>query len=286
MKIKKKLKFIIPGIVILVGIILIIVGFSKGASSDYKKSLNLKDFEAKISSGSIFNIDVDVSIAHLNVISSNEVNDFEIVAEDVTKEFIDYSTTNNTLKLRYNTKKWYQAIFVPGYRDNLGTINLYIPADISLKDVEISAEHGELNVNYLTAERVFIDCGKESNYIKNLTCYYSEINNNGGNLNGINIDSKESDLNLISDTAVLSNFTSESLILKNDGDLNLSGTINGDSSIKSESGDVYIDLFGFKSDYNFKVIDGDVTVNDKQDFDNKDAKYTFEILGDVYFTIS
>ena len=31
----------------------------------------------------------------------------------------------------------------------------------------------------------------------------------------------------------------------------LSGTINGDSSIKSESGDVYIDLFGFKSDYNF-----------------------------------
>ncbi len=285
MKLKKKLKIIIPATITLLGIILIIVGFSKGAVGDYKKTLDLKTFEATIPKGSVYNLDVNVSLADINVICTNDVGEFRIVAKNVTKDFIEYTTSNNTLKLRYETKKWYQTIFLPGYRSHEGVIDLYVPADISLKDVEIKAEHGTLSVSYLTSERAFIDCGIGDNYIKNLTCNFIEINNHGDNVNGMNIDAENVDLNLDSDMAVFSNFTTDSVIINNDGDLKLSGIINGDSSIKSNGGDVYITMYGNKKDYSFNVIEGDVIVNGDEAKFNKDAKHKLKLIGDIEFFI-
>lgn len=285
MNIKKKMKFIIPSSVAVIGLILVVIGLLKGAVKDYNSKLELQDFEAAVSKGSIYNIDIDSDLASINVICTNEVNEFRVSATDITKDFIEYSTTNNTLTLRYDTKKWYQSIFIPGYKEANGVINLYIPADMTLKDVEIKSEYGGVNVSYLTSERAFIDCGKGDNHIKNLTCNYAEINNNGNNLNGVNIKTDDADLNLKSDTAVFSNFTSNSLIVNNDGDLKLSGIIKGDSSIKSDGGDVYITLYGKKSDYGFNVIDGDVTVNEKDAKFDKDASYMFKLMGDMEFYI-
>ena len=285
MKIKKKLKIIIPLIIIAIGAALIIVGLSKGAAKDYNNKLELNEFEANITASSIVNLDIDVSIADVNIICTNDVTDFHIEAENITKDLIEYTTSNNTLKLIYNTKKWYETIFIPGYKKADGTINIYVPADISLKDVEITAKYGELNVSYLTADRVFIDCAEGDNHIKNLTCNHAEINNKGANLNGVNINAIEADLNLNSDTAVFSNFTTESLILKNNGDLKLSGVITGDSSLKSDSGDAELTLYGDKSDYSFKVIDGDVTVNGKEPDTNDEAQYYIEAMGDMIIHI-
>ncbi len=282
---KKKMKYIIPSVVAVIGVILIIVGLSKGAIKDYNNQLELQDFEATVSKGSVFNIDIDADLANINVISTNDISDFKITATNITKDFIEYSTPSNTLKLRYETKKWYQTIFVPAYKKAAGTINLYVPADMLLKDVEIKSEQGGVNISYLTAERVFVDCGKGDNHIKNLTCNYTEINNHGSNVNGVNIKADNADLNLDSDTAVFSNFTSSSLIVNNDGDLKLSGIITGDSSFKSDGGDAYITLYGDKSDYGFNVIDGDVTVNEKEVQFDKDASYMFKIMGDMEFYI-
>ncbi len=285
MKIKKKLKIIIPLIIIAIGAALIIVGLSKGAAKDYNNKLELNEFEANITASSIVNLDIDVSIADVNIICTNDVTDFYIEAENITKDLIEYITSNNTLKLIYNTKKWYETIFIPGYKKADGTINIYVPADISLKDVEITAKYAELNVSYLTADRVFIDCAEGDNHIKNLTCSHAEINNKGANLNGVNINAIEADLNLNSDTAVFSNFTTESLILKNNGDLKLSGMITGDSALQSDGGDAELTLYGDKSDYSFKVIDGDVTVNGKEPDTNDEAQYYIEAMGDMIIHI-
>lgn len=285
MNIKKKLKIIIPAVILALGIILIITGLAKGALNDYKKALDLSPFEAKLPVGNTYNLDIDISLANINVICSNDVSDFSIVADDVTKDFIEYTTTNNTLKLRYETQKWYQTIFLPGYRKNIGTINIYVPAALNLKDVEIKSGYGEMNISYLTAERIFIECNGEDNHIKNLTCQYAEISNNGGNLNGMNINAANADLNLISDTAVFSNFTTQSLVLNNDGDLKLSGMITGNSTFKSDGGDVNVTLYGNKSDYSFTAIEGDVSVNGKEAATDDNAQYVFEIIGDIEFNI-
>jgi len=285
MKLKNKLRVIIPCSVIAVGIILIIVGFIKGAAKDYVNALELNEFEANVSAAGIYNIDIDVELANLNIVSTNDVEDFKIEADNITKDLIEYTTSNNTLKLIYKTKKWYSTIFIPAYNDANGKIILYIPADIDLKEVEVNATYGELSVNYITADRVNINCATGDNHIKNLNCGYAEINNSGANLNGVNINADEIDLNLDSDKAVFSNFTTQSLVLKNKGDLILSGIITGDSTLKSDKGDVEITLYGEKSDYSFKSVDGNATVNGKKPELNEDAKYHFETLGDMKLKI-
>ena len=286
MNIKKKLKLIIPIIIFALGISLCIIGLAMGAVGDYKKNLELNDFEANIPVSNIFNLDINVPIADINIISSNDVNDFYISASNITKNFLEYSTTDNTLKLTYDTKKWYHTVLLPGYWNSDGLIEIYIPAKLNLKDVEISSEYGNTKVNYLTAERVFIDCGNGDNQIKNLTCDYTEINNKSGDINAMNIEANSVDLNFTSGNSVFTNFVSDSVIINNKrNNMQISGMIKGDSSIKTDSGDVNLTLYGEKSDYNFKVIDGDTTVNGKEANSNKDGKYLFKLSGDINIEI-
>ena len=65
MKIKKKLKVIIPSAVLVVGIVLAVIGLAMGAKGDYVKSLELTDFEANVPSSGVFNLDINVSLADL-----------------------------------------------------------------------------------------------------------------------------------------------------------------------------------------------------------------------------
>lgn len=288
MNIKNKFKFriVISSVILVIGIILCIVGLAMGAVGDYKKNLALNNFEANVTASNIFNLDIDVSIADVNVICSNDVDDFYISANNITKDFLEYSTSNNTLKLTYDTKKWYQAVLLPGYWKSDGIIEIYIPAKIRLKDVEITAEYGNTRINYLNAERIFIDCGNNDNHIKDINCSYAEINNNKGDVNAVNINSDNIDLNFNYGSAVFSNFVSDSVIIKNKkSNLQISGMITGDSSIQTDGGDVNLTLYGEKSDYNFKVLDGSPTVDDEDAEENKKGKYLFKLNGDINIKI-
>ncbi len=282
MNIKKKLRIIIPSFLLVLGIVLCIIGLSMGAVSDYKKKLELNEFEANIPATDIFNLDIDVALSDISIISSNDVDEFYISAHNITKDYLEYSTVNNTLKLTYDTKKWYQTVLLPGYWNSKGLIEIYIPAKLQLKDVEINADYGNSKINYLTAERVYIDCGSEDNQIKNLNCNYTEINNKKGEINAMNINSENVDLNFVSGNSVFTNFISNSVIIKNKrNDMQISGIIEGDSSIQTESGEVNLTLYGEISDYDFKVIDGDPSVNDDEIKSNKDGKYSFKLKGDI-----
>ncbi|MGN0613792.1 MAG: DUF4097 family beta strand repeat-containing protein [Porcipelethomonas sp.] len=286
MNIKKKLKIIIPGAMLVLGGLMIIAGLVSGAVGDYKNQLALTEFEANISPGNIFNIDIDVSLADVNVICTNDVTDFRIEGSNVTRDLIEYSTTNNTLRVRYETQKWYQAIFTPGYRSSEGVITLYIPAGITLKDVEITSGFGKSNISYITAEQIFIDCGDGDSQIRDLKCSYTEINKGSGDINGINIDAVNADLNFSSGSAVLSNFRSESAIINNGrNDLSLSGMITGNSSIATGSGDADITLYGEVTDYSFNVSDGDVTVNGKDAWQSQNAPYVLKLSGDININV-
>lgn len=286
MNIKKKLRLIIPAVLLALGIIFCIVGLAMGAIDDYTKNLDLNDFEANIPVSNIFNLDIDIPIADVNIISSNDVSNFYISAKNITKNFLEYSTSNNTLKLTYNTKKWYHTVLLPGYWDSEGSIEIYIPAKLSLKDVEIISKYGNTKVNYLTAERVFIDCGSSSNQIKNLTCRYAEINNKNGDVNAMNINADIIDLNFTSGNSAFTNFVSNAVIINNKrSDMQISGMINGDSSIQTGSGDIKLTLYGEKEDYNFKVIDGDPKINGKDAETNKEGKYLFKLNGDININI-
>lgn len=115
MKIKKKLKVIIPSAVLVVGIVLAVIGLAMGAKGDYVKSLELTDFEANVPSSGVFNLDINVSLADINIVCTNDVEEFNIKADNISKQFLDYSTTNNTFKLRYETKNGIRQHLYPAF---------------------------------------------------------------------------------------------------------------------------------------------------------------------------
>lgn len=289
MKIKKKLKVIIPAAILVIGIVLAVIGLAMGAKSDYIKSLELTDFEANVPSSGVFNLDINVSMADLNIVCTNDVNEFNITAENISKQFLDYSTNNNTFKLRYETKKWYQTTYIPGFLHKQGKINIYIPASLEFKDVQVNSRYGSSELSYITAERIFIDCGTDNSSITNLTCDYLKINNKSGDISCMNIDAAAADLILKSGDAEFCNFVSESVKINNKfGDLTLSGIIKGNCSIVCSMGDVNATIYGNESDYNFSILNGKISVNNKENLQNKDGKYDFKTdcsMGEVNFTI-
>lgn len=289
MNIKKKLKIIIPAVILIIGIVLAAAGLISGAKSDYIKSLELTDFEANVSSSGVMNLDISVSLADVNIICTNDVSEFSIKGENISKQFLDYSTGNNTFRLRYETKKWYHTTYIPGFLHKQGEINIYIPASIGFKDVQIKSKYSQSQMNYITAERIFIDCGTGNSNITNLKCDYAEIKNKGGDINCTNIDATAADLIFKSGNAVFSNFVSDSVKINNRfSDLTLSGVITGNSSLLSSMGDANITLYGSESDYNFEVVNGKVIVNDEKNPENNSGKYNFKIdssMGDVNFII-
>ncbi|MGN1481045.1 DUF4097 family beta strand repeat-containing protein [Porcipelethomonas sp.] len=278
MKLHKKIKRIIPFTLLAAGIIIAAAGLVSGAKNDYIQKMNLTEFEANVPSNNIFNMDIKSEIAELNIICSNDIDDFKIKAQNISKEFLDYSTNSNTFSLRYETDKWYQTVFTPGFIHKKGKIDIYVPAELNLKDVQINSSYCTSKISFITAERIFIECGHGGSQITNLTSDYTQINNSGGDLIGLNIDAASADLNLRSGKTLFNNFMSESVIINNKfGDLDLSGKINGDCGIKSGSGDVDMTLYGNESDYKFNVINGTVSVNGKENPENNDGRYNFKI---------
>ncbi len=286
MKNRKKLLVIMPLVIIMSGVLLGIIGLLGGAVSKYKEQLEFTDFEANIQSGSIFNLDIDISLANVNLISTNELTDFKIEANDVTKDLINYTTTNNTLKLRYEMQKWYHAIYAPAYRSKNGSINIYIPASIKLSDVEVEASYGDISINYLTADRVFVTSGDGNCNIKGMNCSYTNITDKDGDFKSVNISAENADLHLSNDNAILNNFVSSSLIMESHGtDVDFSGIITGNSGFSAIGGDVNVTMYGAVSDYSFELLEGDSLVNDKEPSVNKKAEYTIKLNGDINVSV-
>ena len=282
---QRRLFFLITGGVFLFGALLALIGLLAGASDAYDSKLKFCDFEANVSASNVYNIQIDSSISDVSVISSNDVDKINIVGHNITKQMLDYSTSNNTFRLKYGTKKWYQVIYKPAYNSADGAIEVYIPAKLPLKDVEIKCTNGNTKINYLTADRTFIYCGGEENQIKDLNCSYSKLTTAGEYFNGVNISADAADLKINKGEAVISNFVSSSLsVINNDGKLDFSGVVTGDSAITADSDSVFT-LYGDSADYNFSVTDGDVTVNGNEPKENKSAKYDIKLNGDMDITI-
>ena len=282
---QRKLFFLITGAVFLFGALLALIGLVSGAKADYDSKLKFCEFEANVPASNVYNLQIDSSMSDITVISSNDVDKINIVGHNISKEFLDYTTSNNTFRLKYATKKWYQVIYKPAYNSADGSIEIYVPAKLPLKDVEIKCTNGNTRINYLTADRTFIYCGGEESSIKDMNCSYSKLTTSGDYFNGVNISAEAADLKVNKGEAVISNFTSSSLsIINNSGKLDLSGVVSGDSAITSD-GDSVFTLYGDSADYNFSVTGGDVTVNGREPKENSSAKYDIKLQGDMDITI-
>ena len=283
---RRRLFCLIVGLVFAFGAVLTVAGLISGGVGEYNSQMKLTEFEANIPINNVSNLDIETSLSELKVIKSNDVSSINIVGHNITKDLLEYSTSNNTFKLRYETKNWYQVIYKHSYKKAEGVLEIYIPAKLTLKDIEIKSKGGKSQISYISAENVYINFGDDDGTINDVSCNYAKLINGDGTLTGENITAAQSDLNLDSGKAVMSNFVCDSLAVNNkSSDIDFSGVLNGESAVLSDGGDVVFTFYGEPKDYGFDVLDGDVTVNDGEPPYRKDAQCLLKVRGDMEFKL-
>lgn len=276
---KGLLKYIIPSLTLAVGIVFAAVGFSMGAKEAYINQLNLTNIEAVIASDNVASIDINIAYADLEISASNDVSDFEISAENISREYLNYSASNNILNLKYTTNKWYEIISVPGLTKKTGKIKITVPADKMFQDIQIKSGLGVTSVNYLTAENLYINCGSGNNSINSINADYIEITNGSGNISAENITSEELSFSGGSGKTDILNFQTEKANFNTGiGSMKLSGIIEGDSSIKCGIGNIKADLCGNKDDYSIYIPKGNAKINGKNSSETTSGKYNMDII--------
>ncbi len=275
------LKYIIPAIVILTGILIAAAGLYMGAAKDYSKSLSITDMEATVPFNSVKNLDIDVEAAKLVLRASNEVSSLTIEAENISKSNLDYSVNNGTLTFRYKVKKWYDYADMIGLLKSDGKITVLVPADSELMDIQIASGFLPLDVSYLTAERIYIESPRSDLDVKNLTADHIEINCGSSKAECSNITGKTSNLNCGSGKFSGKNINVDDLgIACGSGDMKLSGIINGDSIVSCKSGSIRMDIYKSADSFKFKTEGSDISIDGSKKLpkNNKKAKNTIDAV--------
>lgn len=268
---KHRMKFIIPLVIIVLGIILMVTGFYMGAADDYKKSLSITNMESAISATGVKNLDISVQAAEFTVKASNEVSDFTLVAENISKKNLDYSVNNGTFKFRYEVKKWYNYADMIGLLKGKGKITLLVPASADLMDVQIVTGLAKTEISYLTAERIYIEYGYGGADIKNLSADHIEVGGKHGNAECCNLNCKTSNINCKSGQLSVVNINVENIgLMCGSGDVELNGIIGGDSIVSCGSGDLHMNIYGDSHDFKFETQGKGITINGKKEIPNND----------------
>lgn len=278
MRKKRLLKYIIPSLTMILGIIIAVIGISVGAKEDYIKQLNLTDIQAVVDPDGIAGLDINITYTDVDIIASNDVDKIEINANNISRKYLNYSVSGHIFRLKYDFNKWHEMISIPGLVKQAGKIQIIIPADISLQDIQIKTGSGYNKIKYLTAEKIFIDCGLGNNNIECITSDYIEVNNGLGKVLAENISSDKISLSCGAGKADVKNFHSENAEIKvGMGELKLNGIIEGNSSIECGVGNVKAILYGDKNDYAFNIINGNINVNGKDISNNTEGKYNIDV---------
>lgn len=280
MRSKRILKRLIPLFTILIGATLVAVGFSIGAKEAYFTNLNLTNIDSVVESSGIAGIDVNVSIADLEIIASNDVKDFMISAQNISRSNLRYTVSDHILSLKYVNEKWYKAVEIPGLMRKDGKIKITVPADLPIKDIQIKSGIGKSSVKYLTAENVYINCGLGSNSFESIKANYIEIENNMGDIFAKDMNAKKIYVSCGDGQSDFQNIYSESAVIKNGmGDMTLSGAIEGDSRFECGLGDINAELYGCKDDYSIYAISGDIRINGRKAVQTTGGKYNMDVVG-------
>lgn len=282
---KKIWKYLVPSFTLAAGIIIAAVGFSMGAKEAYTQQLNLTNIDSVIPTDGVASLNIEVGYADFEITASNDVDGIELSAENISRDYLKYSTYNNILNLKYSINKWYEISSVPILAKKDSKIKITVPADISLQDIQIKSGVGKMTVNYLSAENIYIDCGLGQNNFSTLNADYIEINGSAGDTYAENLTSdhiyvagKSGNTNILNFQTKKAEFTGST------GDISFSGAINGGSSIKCGMGDIRAEVFGNVADYSLYITKGETEINGKKMTGLTKGKYDMNIvngIGDV-----
>lgn len=219
-------------------------------------------------------IEIDINMSDIQIIPSDKYK-IEVKYRDDENEVI-YEVVDSTLKVKQkrDENEFNMDINIPK-KEYRGNIKIYIPKKNLINELIINSFISDINLNKIKIKNVEMDCQvgnieiyktniKEyldiENEIGNIDLKYSEIYKNNlmiGSGDVTIIDCNVNDIYLYSDTGEVKlkdTIVNEKLnLICNLGNIDISGEIYGNTKIISENGNVNLNIFKNKEDYNYNI---------------------------------
>lgn len=290
----KKL-FVISGIALVVGLILMISGLAMGAkkgmymdstgihvvddNENGRKSVtehNLKAFDK---------IDLNVISYHIEFVQSKT---FGLEIENNQNRKIDWSADNKTLKITEPLEENFFRIFNIDFSFMFGrykpqTIRIYLPANTALKDIYIKDTSGKVELSDFSSEKAYLDVISGNIKVTNGKIDDFTAKRASGNLEMNQCELGVSNFSVISGKTVINDSIVKGLnITSTSGKIDFNGTLSGNTDIYSISGNVNLSIKGKTEDYrrDISMISGNLYVNgvkSSSDANESTAKYNLKI---------
>lgn len=187
-------------------------------------SVNTKEFVQTYSN--IERLDIDMVASNIEIKQGNELKVEASNAGTLTSKVV-----NGKLKIEEN-KKWLLS------NNSIGEVTVYVPKTLILKELDLDAGAGTVNIRDITAEKVDLDQGAGIFRIEN--CNFTQVDIDGGAGKIEIVSSKLRNLDL--DCGA--------------GKVELEAELIGRSKISSGIGEIDMTLLGNKDDYQITAEKG------------------------------
>lgn len=255
---KRSITIWISCIMIIVGIIMVIIGASLGASFGYLDNYDTESFTRDYAQ-KINTVDIEYNIGKIIIKKGDQL---KIVADEVRKGSVKTDVSGDKLIIETSEDNF------PFYYSKKSELTVYIPDNISYFSVRTGI--GELKISDITADEVVIKTGVGEAYINNLTSKKTSIKSGVGEFNINNSN--------------LSNIDLKSGV----GEVDINAKIDGDCKINGGIGDIKLNLSNSIDDYRFDFSNGigNISVNGSsyKHYKNHDGEYCMTVkngIGDI-----
>lgn len=247
-KTKRLLKYSLC--IIVVGLILVVAGFSMGAkfgiireSSGYR-IYNSEDKVIKNEEIAPFkSIEINASFDNIDIIKSDK---YAIELEySKAQNNIDYIVSEDGKLVIKEEMEESMKVSI-GYTYSPSYIKVYVPSDINLETIAIKSSNTDLTINNIIANEFLIDCKY-------------------GTLNISDLQGEKIDINTNNNKVVMENIITKSLLVKNDyGNINAENINTDNFDIYMNNGDIKINNLKAKSNTIFKNKYGSVEIKNSE----------------------
>ena len=258
-------------IILVVGFVLTIVGFSLGANYHgfylNKNGFNFNNREQfttqQLDLENITDITIDVLSYDVRFVAANNYG-YLIKGQqpdDIRCEFQDGKLVIIQSKELFQNN--FFSFFNFGFQPS-DYIEIYLPADAVLNTIDIKAVSGDLKVDKLNSDKVYLQLMSGDVRLGEFNGKYFMVKATSGNVKIENGNVDTIDLTLLSGDLSVTQLTCQQFIADmTSGNINVRGAIKGDIRIKALSGDIRLQLDGQQQDYNrnITVLSGDVYIN-------------------------
>ena len=264
----------IAGIMIIISVFLLIIGFMTNASKHIyfdSSGVHVAEREKRVLISEplpqdILNININVVSADIRFV--NTADEFKIELYNY-KEQYEWSVDGNTLRisedLKYN-KKFIIDLDFFGDKRMYGEIKLYIPSGSQFENITMRNVSGDFVLRNFTSKELRAENISGDIKVFNIVSEKMDFSLISGDFDSEDIESEDCSIGLISGDIEIERARLGNLTVKNtSGDIKLSGDVEN-SKFDVISGDIELNLTGNQNEYkrNIHLLSGSLYINDKK----------------------